>query len=196
MTALDLSPTGPSGEDPLLPVSPTPRRLRFEEALREGRAGIVATMGEARIELGLSYRKLERLVDIRVPTLQGWLTGHYIPQVGMRQDFGRLVRALDLADGPATPGGVGEQHWWQAFRAERPAGAPGPARPAPAARDHLRSLVRLDHRDSTRLLAWQRHEIPDPGARLRRLMEPENGAVLVLTTCDCSEQDCAPPHEG
>ena len=40
-------------------------------------ARLFARRGEARIELGLSYRKLERLVDIRVPTLQGWLTGHY-----------------------------------------------------------------------------------------------------------------------
>lgn len=195
MTALDTSPTDPGGGDSPLPAAPTPRRLRFEAALRDGRPGIVATMSAARIELGLSYRKLERLVDIRVPTLQGWLTGQYIPQVGMRPDFGRLVQALELADLAGTAGGVDEQHWWQAFRDDGPPDTSRTRRPLPARWERPRALIRLDRRDSTRLLAWQRHGNPDPGTRLRRLLEPDTGAVLILTTCDCSEQDGAARRE-
>lgn len=175
------SPIGAAPSTPTRALSP--RRRRFEEARRRGREGIVAAVDAARVERGLSYRRLERLVDIRVPTLQGWLSSQYVPQVGMRREFGRLVQALELADEPGTPGGVGEQHWWQAFRAETAPAAPRPREHG--AGGHLRPVVRLDRAESARLLAWQRREIADPGERLRSLLDRDSPAMVLLTTCDC-----------
>lgn len=105
---------------------PTTRRLLLQDAAEQGRLGVAQALNTARQNLGLSYRALERQSGLRIATLQGWLSGKYVPQVGMRQEFTTLISTLDLADDPAADGGVQAEDWWTALRTTEP----DPVRPA------------------------------------------------------------------
>lgn len=97
-------------------AAPSERRQRLEQAVSRGRNAVASALNEARMQQGLSYRALDKRSEIRVATLQGWLSGKYTPQVGMQRDFIRLVDALDLADPPGTEGGVSAIDWWEAMQ--------------------------------------------------------------------------------
>lgn len=99
------------------------RRARFEQASSEGRVAVAQALNAARQSKGLSYRALEGASGVRIATLQGWLTGKYVPQMGMRNEFARLAETLDVVDPPGTPGGVGVEDWWGAVRGTRRATA-------------------------------------------------------------------------
>lgn len=92
------------------------RRKSFEQAVARGREAVATELNLARQRQGLTYRALEAISGVRIATLQGWLTGKYVPQVGMRGEFARLAAMLDVADPPRTPGGVSIEEWWTALR--------------------------------------------------------------------------------
>ncbi|MFT4259318.1 AAA family ATPase [Microbacterium sp.] len=92
------------------------RRQIFEQAVAKGRLAVAGELNAARQRKGLTYRALEAVSGVRVATLQGWLTGKYVPQVGMRGEFARLADVLDIADPPHSTGGVSADDWWIALR--------------------------------------------------------------------------------
>ncbi|GAA4531345.1 hypothetical protein GCM10023160_33650 [Brachybacterium paraconglomeratum] len=151
------------------------RRQRLEHAATGGRAGIAAALNEARQRQGLSYRALDKRSEIRVATLQGWLSGKYAPQVGMQQDFIRLVGVLDLADPPNTPGAVSAINWWEAM--QEPAARP--VRPADSSPPYP-GLLPYDL-STAHLFAGRERPLADLRGRLQRRLDGRERPLLLVT---------------
>lgn len=102
-------------------TGPTRSRELLDTALADGPSGVIAMLAAERGARGLSYRALAQSASISSATLQGWLTGKYVPQLSMRAEFLRLVEVLGLVDPPGTPQSASAEQWWEALR--------GPSRP-------------------------------------------------------------------
>ncbi len=81
------------------------------------RRAAARALNDARERKGLSYRALSRATGVSVATLQGWMSGKYVPQIGMSAEFERLVQALDLADATDREG---IEALWAAIRGQAP----------------------------------------------------------------------------
>ncbi|MBM7502056.1 WD40 repeat protein [Brachybacterium muris] len=168
-----------TSEDPAAPVgdqaAPSERRERLEQAALRGRTAVAGALNEARQRQGLSYRALDRLSGIRVATLQGWLTGKYTPQVGMRKDFIRLIGVLGLADPPDVPGGVRAVDWWEAIQ-EPSARSVRPADSTPPYPGMLPYDLSTAH-----MFAGRDGPMADLRTRLQRRLEGRERPLLLVT---------------
>ncbi|WP_119698840.1 hypothetical protein [Microbacterium halotolerans] len=149
------------------------RRERLEQSLLHGREGVAQSLNAARQDLGLSYRALEARSGVKIATLQGWLTGKYVPQTGMRQEFARLAAVLDVADPPGTTGGAGIEAWWAALRGTARPRRAGAAAPYPGMRPYdLRTASDFPGR------AAQRSELT---LRIEERLRGEARPLLIVT---------------
>ncbi|MGY5766539.1 nSTAND1 domain-containing NTPase [Brachybacterium sp. DNPG3] len=108
---------GPTGDLDGEEAGASPRAA-LDRSRPDGVQGVVDALRHAKEAAGLSYRKLTGLTGISTATLQGWLSGRYVPQLSMRAEFEKLVDVVGLTDPAGTPGGITAADWWDALRVD------------------------------------------------------------------------------